>query len=57
MASGAKDAAIARALDVSPRTVAHDVEVVLRLLGATSRCDAVLLMRGRSPSGRLPADG
>lgn len=55
VAQGVKDAAIARELRVSVRTVANEVEVVLRVLGATNRAAAVLAMRGQGPNGRLPA--
>lgn len=49
MASGVKDAAIAREFGVSVRTVGNEVDAVFRVLGATSRCEAGLLMRGGSP--------
>lgn len=50
MCLGRTDAAIARALDVSLRTVARDVAAVMALTGADSRASAVLAMLGR---GRL----
>lgn len=54
MATGAKDATIARELGVSARTVFTEVDAVLHLLGTTSRCAAGLLMRGGSAYGRVP---
>lgn len=54
MATGVKDSSIAHELGVSPRTVATDVERVFQILGATSRLQAGLFMRGRSPNGRRP---
>lgn len=48
---GDKDQAIARALGTSPRTVERDVRTVLSVLGASSRTEAVLLMRGRGVNG------
>lgn len=53
MATGAKDATIARELGVSARTIVTEVDAVFRLLGTTSRCEAGLLMRGGSPYGRV----
>jgi DNA-binding CsgD family transcriptional regulator len=55
MATGAKNATIARELGISARTVVTEVDAVLHLLGANSRCAAGLLMRGRSPNGRVPS--
>lgn len=48
---GEKDKSIARILDLSPRTVEREVSAVLRALGAGSRTEAVLLMRGRGVNG------
>ncbi len=44
---GEKDKAIARLLDLSPRTVEREVSTLLRVLGVGSRTEAVLEMRGR----------
>ncbi|KNX38589.1 hypothetical protein VV01_17880 [Luteipulveratus halotolerans] len=52
MCLGRTDAAIARALDVSPRTVARDVAAVMALTGADSRAGAVLAMLGRGRQSR-----
>lgn len=54
LATGAKDASIARELGISARTVATEVEAVFQLLGATSRVQAGLFMRGGSPNDCLP---
>jgi DNA-binding NarL/FixJ family response regulator len=51
---GEKDKSIARVLDLSPRTVERDVSALLRELGAGSRAEAVLLMRGRGINGGRP---
>lgn len=51
IAVGEKDSSIARRLDASPRTVEREVRVILRVLGARSRTEAVLLMRGRGING------
>jgi DNA-binding CsgD family transcriptional regulator len=48
---GEKDQAIARALQLSARTVEREVRAVLDALGAASRTQAVLLMRGRGVNG------
>jgi DNA-binding CsgD family transcriptional regulator len=48
---GEKDRAIARLLDLSPRTVEREVSALLRELGAGSRTEAVLLMCGRGLNG------
>ncbi|SDS32499.1 regulatory protein, luxR family [Nocardioides scoriae] len=48
---GEKDKAIARLLDLSARTVEREVSAILRSLGASSRTEAVLLMRGRGVNG------
>ncbi len=48
---GEKDQAIARALGLSPRTIEREVHAVLSALGAGSRTEAVLLMRGRGVNG------
>ncbi len=45
---GAKDAAIARELGVSVRTVAGDVAHLMQSLGAASRAEVALLLRGGS---------
>ncbi len=47
VAVGEKDQTIARMLDTSARTVERDVRAVLSFLGARSRTEAVLVMRGR----------
>jgi DNA-binding CsgD family transcriptional regulator len=54
VAVGEKDAAIARHLDMSARTVERDVRAILQELGARSRTEAVLLMRGRGVNGGQP---
>ena len=54
IAVGEKDAAIARRLDMSARTVERDVHAILQELGARSRTEAVLLMRGRGVNGGRP---
>jgi len=51
---GEKDQAIARALKLSPRTIEREVHEVLATLGAGSRTEAVLLMRGRGVNGGWP---
>ena len=48
---GEKDKAIARLLSLSSRTVEREVAVVYAALGARSRTEAVLLMRGRGVNG------
>ena len=48
MVLGVKDAAIARELGVSVRTVAAEVSALLDGLGATSRAEAALVLRGGS---------
>ena len=48
LATGAKDQAIARQLDMSARTVERDVRAILEELGARSRTEAVLAMSGRA---------
>jgi DNA-binding CsgD family transcriptional regulator len=48
---GEKDQAIARALRMSPRTVEREVHAILAALGAGSRTEAVLMMRGRGVNG------
>ncbi len=48
MVLGAKDAAIARELGVSVRTVAAEVSALLDGLGAASRAEAALMLRGGS---------
>jgi DNA-binding CsgD family transcriptional regulator len=48
---GEKDKAIARLLDLSLRTVEREVSAILGELGARSRTEAVLLMRGRGVNG------
>ena len=45
LARGAKDASIARELGVSVRTVVSEVAHLVARLGATSRVDAVLILR------------
>jgi len=42
---------IARQLTLSPRTVEREVSAILGVLGAGSRAEAVLLMRGRGVNG------
>jgi len=54
LAVGEKDVAIAHRLDMSARTVERDVRVILTELGARSRTEAVLLMRGRGVNGGQP---
>lgn len=51
LCTGEKDKSIARILDLSARTVEREVSAILRVLGATSRTEAVLLMRGRGVNG------
>lgn len=51
---GEKDDAIARDLSVSVRTVEREVAAVLAVLGARSRAEAVLAMRGRGINGGRP---
>ena len=51
LAVGEKNQVIARILDTSARTVERDVQAILRELGASSRTEAVLLMRGRGVNG------
>lgn len=48
---GERDRAIAHALALSLRTVEREVHRVLEVLGASSRTEAVLLMRGRGVNG------
>lgn len=48
---GEKDTVIARQLTLSPRTVEREVSAILAALGAGSRAEAVLLMRGRGVNG------
>lgn len=48
---GEKDKAIARLLKLSPRTVEREVSTILTQLGAGSRTEAVLTMRGRGVNG------
>ena len=48
LATGAKDQAIARQLDMSARTVERDVRAILEELGVRSRTEAVLAMSGRA---------
>lgn len=57
IAVGEKDQTIARLLHLSERTVEREVGRVLRELGARSRAEAVLLMRGRGVNGGLPPRG
>lgn len=47
IAVGEKDVSIARLLNMSARTVERDVHTILNELGAGSRTEAVLVMRGR----------
>ena len=49
---GSTDAAIARQLGVSERTVAREVATILRVTGAGSRAEAVLNMLGRGRQSR-----
>lgn len=51
LCTGEKDKSIARILDLSARTVEREVSAILRMLKATSRTEAVLLMRGRGVNG------
>lgn len=53
---GEKDTVIARMLNLSSRTVERDVASVCQQLGAHSRTEAVLLMRGRGVNGGWPAE-
>lgn len=55
LACGETDQAMARRLDVSLRTVERDVRSVLDFLGARSRTEAVLVMRGRGINGGVPS--
>jgi DNA-binding CsgD family transcriptional regulator len=57
LAVGEKDQSIARRLDMSARTVEREVAAILAELGARSRTEAVLLMRGRGVNGGQPAEG
>jgi DNA-binding CsgD family transcriptional regulator len=57
LAVGEKDQSIARRLDMSARTVEREVAAILAELGARSRTEAVLLMRGRGVNGGRPAEG
>lgn len=54
LAVGEKDVAIAHRLQMSARTVERDVRAILGELGARSRTEAVLLMRGRGVNGGRP---
>jgi len=54
LAVGEKDQVIARILGTSERTVERDVHTILGELGASSRTEAVLLMRGRGVNGGWP---
>jgi DNA-binding NarL/FixJ family response regulator len=54
LAIGEKDQVIARTLGTSARTVEREVRTILNELGATSRTEAVLLMRGRGVNGGWP---
>ena len=54
LAVGEKDVSIARILQMSARTVERDVHAVLAGLGAGSRAEAVLVMRGRGVNGGRP---
>ena len=54
LAVGEKDQVIARTLGTSARTVERDVRTILHELGASSRTEAVLLMRGRGVNGGWP---
>lgn len=51
LCTGEKDKAIARLLDLSARTVEREVSTLLRVLGVSSRTEAVLEMRGRGVNG------
>lgn len=51
---GEKDKSIARLLDLSARTVEREVSAILRTLRASSRTEAVLVMRGRGVNGGWP---
>lgn len=53
VACGETDATIARELGISVRTVERDVRATLAFLGARTRAEAVLVMRGRA-SARMP---
>jgi DNA-binding NarL/FixJ family response regulator len=53
LATGATNPAIAAALHLSERTVAHHVSAILRKLGAPTRLAAIELARAR---GLLPED-
>jgi DNA-binding CsgD family transcriptional regulator len=56
-ALGRTNRAIARALDISPRTVAKHLEHIYRKLDVTSRTSAVLAaLADRSPGQPAPAD-
>lgn len=56
IACGETDRSVSRRLDISLRTVERDVRTILDLLGARSRTEAVLTMRGRVfPDGRSPS--
>ena len=46
LVKGVKDAALARQLGVSPRTVVADVGHLLEHLGARSRAEAVFILGG-----------
>lgn len=52
---GEKDKAIARLLQLSARTVEREVSAILVALGAGSRTEAVLAMRGRGVNGGVRA--
>ena len=54
LCTGEKDKAIARLLELSPRTVEREVSALLRVLGATSRTEAVLAMLGRAVNSGGP---
>ena len=56
MCVGEKDKVIARVLGLSPRTVERDAHAILAALGAGSRTEAVLLMRGRGVNGGWRGD-
>jgi len=51
---GTKDAAIARELGVSLRTVAADIAHLVHGLGASNRAAAVLALRGGVSTGDQP---